>query len=98
MERSAATLSATRPSFRYRAEAALRARRNWEQLVKFCIVGAVGYVINLAVYAALLGADVHYLAAATCSFLVAVASNYTWNRLWTFHDRRAGVAAQGMQF
>ena len=76
----------------------MRARRNWEQLVKFCAVGAVGYVINLAVYASLLSADVHYLAAATCSFLIAVANNYTWNRIWTFHDRRAGVAAQGMQF
>ena len=40
----------------------------------------------------------HYLLAATCSFLVAVTSNYVWNRLWTFRDRRAGVAAQGMRF
>jgi putative flippase GtrA len=98
MERPAATLSAPRRSLRYRVEAALRARRNWEQLVKFCIVGAVGYLINLAVYASLLHAGLHYLLAATCSFLVAVASNYTWNRVWTFHDRRAGVAAQGMRF
>jgi putative flippase GtrA len=98
MERPAATLSAPRRSLRYRVEAALRARRNWEQLVKFCIVGAVGYLINLAVYASLLRAGLHYLLAATCSFLVAVASNYTWNRVWTFHDRRAGVAAQGMRF
>ncbi|MBV8064999.1 MAG: GtrA family protein, partial [Actinobacteria bacterium] len=35
---------------------------------------------------------------ATLSFLVAVTSNYTWNRLWTFRDRRRGVAAQGMRF
>jgi putative flippase GtrA len=98
MERPAATLSAPRHSLRYRAEAALRARRNWEQLFKFCLVGAVGYLINLAVYASLLHTGFHYLLAATCSFLVAVASNYTWNRLWTFHDRRAGVAVQGMRF
>jgi putative flippase GtrA len=87
-----------RVSARYRAGAALRARQNWEQLAKFCAVGAVGYVINLAVYAALLHAGVHYLLAATCSFLVAVASNYVLNRHWTFRDRRAGVAAQGMRF
>jgi putative flippase GtrA len=68
------------------------------QLAKFSTVGAVGYLVNLAVYDALLHAGVHYLAAATCSFLVAVTSNYTWNRLWTFRDRRAGVAAQGMRF
>ena len=68
------------------------------QLAKFATVGAVGYLVNLAVYGALIHAGVHYLAAATCSFLVAVTSNYTWNRLWTFRDRRAGVAAQGMRF
>jgi putative flippase GtrA len=77
---------------------ALRARRNWEQLAKFCAVGAVGYVINLGVYTALLHAGLHYLVAATGSFLVAVSSNYLLNRWWTFHDRRAGVAAQGMRF
>ena len=65
---------------------------------KFCAVGAVGYLVNLAVYAALLHGGLHYLLAATCSFLVAVTSNYIWNRLWTFRDRRAGVAAQGMRF
>jgi putative flippase GtrA len=77
---------------------ALRARDNWEQLAKFCAVGAIGYGINLVVYAALLHAGLHYLIAATGSFLVAVTSNYTWNRLWTFRDRRRGVAAQGMRF
>ena len=77
---------------------ALRARRNWEELGKFCAVGALGYAINLGVYAAVLHAGVHYLVAATCSFLVAVTSNYFWNRVWTFRDRRGGVAAQGMRF
>lgn len=77
---------------------ALRARDNWTQLGKFCVVGVLGYAINLAVYAALIHGGLHYLVAATLSFLVAVTSNYTWNRLWTFRDRRRGVAAQGMRF
>ncbi len=98
MERHAATLSPPRPSLRARVSSSLRSGQNWVQLAKFCAVGAVGYGVNLAVYASILQADVHYLAAATCSFLVAVTSNYTWNRLWTFRDRRAGVAAQGMRF
>ena len=85
-------------SVRERVGTALRARRNWEQLAKFCIVGASGYVVNLAVYTPLLHAGLHYLLAATCSFLVAATSNYTLNRHWTFRDRRAGVAAQGMRF
>jgi putative flippase GtrA len=46
----------------------------------------------------LLHGGLHYLVAATGSFLVAVTSNYTWNRLWTFRDRRRGVAAQGLRF
>jgi putative flippase GtrA len=77
---------------------ALRARDNWTQLFKFCVVGAVGYAINLAVYDAFLRSGAHYLVAATCSFLVAVTSNYTLNRIWTFRDRRRGVAAQGLRF
>src|SRR4051794_25193442 len=83
---------------RNRAHAALRTRHNWVQLAKFCAVGAVGYGVNLAVYALLIQAGLHYLLAATCSFLVAVTSNYTLNRAWTFRDRRAGIAAQGMRF
>jgi putative flippase GtrA len=77
---------------------ALRARENWAQLAKFCAVGAIGYVLNLGVYAGLLHAGVHYLVAATCSFLVAVTNNYIWNRQWTFRDRRRGIAMQGARF
>jgi putative flippase GtrA len=84
---------------RARMGAALRRRRNWEQLVKFCVVGGTGYVVNLLVYTLLVrGFDVHYLPAAFCSFLVAVSNNYSWNRLWTFRDQRGHVAYQGMRF
>jgi putative flippase GtrA len=84
---------------RARANLALRQRHNWEQLVKFCVVGASGYVVNLAVYTALLdGADLHYRLAATGSFLVAVTNNYLWNRLWTFRHSRGHFANQGLRF
>jgi len=92
--RPAATLQPRRP----RLVRSLLSVRNWQQLGKFCVVGAVGYLINLAVYDALLHEDVHYLVAATCSFLVAVTSNYTWNRLWTFREHRGHVGIQGMRF
>ena len=85
-------------SHRRRAHLALRARDNWIQLAKFCVVGGIGYVINLAVYTALLHAGLHYLLAATCSFLVAVTNNYFLNRHWTFHDRRGHVGVQGAKF
>ena len=79
-----------------RAGRALRRPHNWLQLAKFCLVGASGYVVNLTVYSLLVaGADVHYLIAAICSFLVAVTNNYTWNRLWTFRHQRGHVALQG---
>jgi putative flippase GtrA len=81
-----------------RALASLRSVRNWQQLGKFCVVGAIGYLINLAVYDALLHAGLHYLVAATCSFLVAVTSNYTWNRLWTFRALRGHIGIQGLRF
>jgi putative flippase GtrA len=81
------------------AGAALRRPHNWIQLAKFCTVGATGYVINLGVFALLVhGADVHYILAAVCSFIVAVTSNYTWNRLWTFRHQRGHVAYQGARF
>jgi dolichol-phosphate mannosyltransferase len=84
---------------RARVNAALRRRRNWEQLVKFCAVGSIGYIVNLGVYALLLkGFGVHYIPAAMCSFLVAVTNNYTWNRVWTFRAERGHVAYQGMRF
>jgi dolichol-phosphate mannosyltransferase len=85
-------------SHRGRAHRALRARDNWIELAKFCAVGGVGYVVNLAVYTALLHAGLHYLLAATCSFLVAVSNNYFLNRHWTFRDRRGHVGVQGFQF
>jgi dolichol-phosphate mannosyltransferase len=65
------------------------------QFVRFCVVGASGYAVNLAVYAALLGAGFHYLAAAALAFLVAAASNYVWNRTWTFRTSDAPVLGQG---
>jgi putative flippase GtrA len=93
---SAAAQAAT---VRLRAGRALRAWHNWVQLAKFCTVGATGYVVNLAVYTALLHwAGLHYLAAAACSFVVAVANNYTWNRVWTFRGERGYFAYQGLRF
>jgi dolichol-phosphate mannosyltransferase len=84
---------------RERAGRALRAQHNWLQLAKFCAVGASGYAINLAVYTALLKwAGLHYLGAAAVSFLVAVSSNYWWNRHWTFRGERGSFAYQGMRF
>jgi putative flippase GtrA len=82
-----------------RVRAGMRKRKNWEQLAQFCLVGATGYLVNLAVYALLLDVvGLHYISAAVGSFVVAVTNNYTWNRLWTFRAQRGHVAYQGMRF
>ncbi|MEP7223719.1 MAG: GtrA family protein [Actinomycetota bacterium] len=96
MESSAEAVSRTP---RARVGAALRRRRNWAQLVKFCVVGGSGWAVNIAVYMLLLnGFGLHYISAAVGSFVVAVTNNYIWNRRWTFRDQRGGVAYQGMRF
>jgi dolichol-phosphate mannosyltransferase len=65
------------------------------QFLRFCAVGASGYAVNLAVYASLLAAGLHFLAAAAISFLIAAGSNYAWNRVWTFRSSGAPVFGQG---
>ena len=96
MLRSSAPRASERLS---RTRGALGRPQNWLQLARFCTVGATGFAVNLAVYALLLRAvGLHYLLAATGSFLVAVTSNYTWNRLWTFRKQRGHLGYQGLRF
>jgi putative flippase GtrA len=77
----------------------LRRPHNWMQLVKFSVVGASGYVINLAVYSGLLkGADVHYRTAAVLAFCVAVTNNFLWNRHWTFKATHSHAGFQAARF
>jgi len=82
--------------------------RLWYQLhqliresLKFATVGSVGFVIDIAVFNALLysggeGPLQHKpLTAKTISVLVATLVTYTGNRLWTFrHRARQGVARE----
>jgi putative flippase GtrA len=108
MSREATTLAI--PA-RLRVYRGLRHVGNWLQLLRFGLVGASGYVVNLAVFTACVHVlDVDYRVAALTAFLVAVANNFTWNRGWTFraHDGRAmfqaprflvvSVAAFGVSF
>lgn len=68
-----------------RVRAGTRERDNWWQLMRFAIVGASGYLVNLAVFAVLSEAlDRHHALAAVGAFCVAVANNFFWNRRWTF--------------
>ncbi len=80
---------------RRRVRAALRHPANWLQLIRFGLVGASGYIVNLAVFtSAVHGAGFGYGVAATMAFIVALANNFFWNRAWTF---RAGDGHAGFQ-
>ena len=82
-----------------RVRAGLRRPHNWVQLVKFCAVGASGYVVNLCVFAACVEVlDVHHLVAATAAFVVAVLNNFWWNRHWTFRARGGHAGFQAARF
>jgi putative flippase GtrA len=73
-----------------------REPQNWVQLFKFGVVGGIGYVINLGVFALLTQAfGVHHILAAVAAFCVAVSNNFLWNRHWTFQatDGHAGFQA-----
>ena len=76
----------------------LRQTANWLQLLSFCAVGVSGYVVNLAVYSALLAAGSGFVPAAVGSFAVAVSNNYMLNRMVTFRNQRATVAVQGARY
>jgi dolichol-phosphate mannosyltransferase len=82
--------------FADRLSAAARRPASWWQLAKFGLVGGSGYLINLGVFAFLSGnLGIHHLIAAVGAFVVAVSSNFFWNRHWTFAagDGHAGFQA-----
>jgi dolichol-phosphate mannosyltransferase len=81
---------------RHRVRHGLSRPANWWELVRFAVVGASGYAVNLATFALCvhpLGID--YRVAAVLAFLVAVTNNFWWNRHWTFGaaDGHAGFQA-----
>lgn len=74
--------------------------RERTRFLKFAVVGTIGAVVdfgiaNLLVY--VFGASL--LVAGTVSFVCAILSNFTWNRLWTYPDSRSkSPLAQFIQF
>jgi len=83
----------------YRIGAAARRPASWMQLLKFGLVGCSGYLINLAVFAVLsANLGLHHIVAAVGAFCVAVASNFFWNRRWTFEPGDDHPAFQAARF
>lgn len=82
----------------YRIGAAARRPASWIQLLKFGLVGGSGYLINLAVFAALVSLGVHHTIAAIGAFGVAVTNNFLWNRYWTFGPGEGPAHFQAARF
>src|SRR5205807_9641155 len=65
----------------------------------FALVGGIGFVINIAVYAVLVhGVGMDYHVASVLSWLVAVLNNFVLNRHWTFDASDGRAHFQAMRF
>jgi dolichol-phosphate mannosyltransferase len=77
----------------------VRRPHNWMQLVRFAAVGASGYVVNLAVFAACVHAfAIDYRLAAVFAFAISVVNNFWWNRHWTFSAKQDHPMFQAVRF
>lgn len=77
----------------------MRRTHNWLQLVRFAMVGASGYVVNLAVFALCVHVlSIDYHIAAPIAFVVSVLNNFWWNRHWTFAAKKDHPAGQAVRF
>jgi dolichol-phosphate mannosyltransferase len=62
------------------------------QFIRFALVGSSGVFVNMAVYSgSIYLLHVHYLLAATFSFMVAMTSNFILNLRWTFKTHDQGI-------
>ena len=77
----------------------LAARPGARQLIKFIIVGASSFTIDIGllnVFYLVLGWPI--LVAKTVSFLIAVANGFYWNRRWTFRATEGDARKQYPKF
>jgi putative flippase GtrA len=77
----------------------MRRPANWLQLIRFGLVGGVGFVVNVGVYALCVHAlKLDYRAAYVLAWLVAVTNNFLLNRHWTFDAAAGSVRFQAIRF
>jgi putative flippase GtrA len=75
-----------------------QARGDWTQLLKFCVVGAAGYLVNTGAFAASISLGGQELMAAAAAFIAAVAVNFWCNRRWTFTATDHAPGRQAARF
>jgi putative flippase GtrA len=85
--------------FRVRLRLGVRRTHNWLQLLRFAAVGASGYLVNLAVFAACVHLfSIDYRVSSAIAFVVSVVNNFWFNRHWTFSAKEAHPMHQGLKF
>jgi putative flippase GtrA len=96
---SSVQIKQSRVALHVRVRHGVRKTHNWLQLVRFAVVGASGYVVNLVVFAAcvhFLGID--YRVSAVLAWIVSVTNNFWLNRHWTFGAQQAHPLGQSIRF
>jgi dolichol-phosphate mannosyltransferase len=73
-------------------------RDSRHQFLRFCVVGASGYAVNIGAFALALALSVEHLVAVAAGFGLAMASNFWFNRHWTFASCHRGLARQAARF
>jgi len=71
---------------------------NLSQPTKFVLVGASGYVVNLAAFSLLYAAGVRYVAASILSYFLSNALMYLGNRYFTFGLGHDGFSAAYLRY
>ncbi len=85
--------------FRSRLRVAAGQKDNWLQLLRYAVVGASGYVLNLACFTvAVHAAGLDFRIAATIAFLLSATNNFLWHRHWTFRVGHHRTALQAPRF
>lgn len=75
-------------------------RKELERFAKFMVVGIIGAMVDFGAYNLLNElAELPPEISGTVSFVLAICSNFIWNRYWTYPDSRAKpIAFQLIQF
>ena len=86
--------------FHHRVRIGISSGENWLQLIRFGVVGASGYVVNLVAFAICLHViKLDYKVALPIAYLAGTINNFIWNRRWTFgHKKEAHPVEQAIKF
>lgn len=67
----------------------------WERLrlLKFCMVGGMGFFLNIGMLYGMTESGLYYMASAVIATVITMTYCYTWNNYWTFKSKWKGAKA-----